>query len=240
MRRDPRPFWMYKLNQRFDRFYAKWQIIPYMDRLGPHWQMGKPWHIRLFGAGIEAGDCFHVVADKDALVRFTCWAPPGGRASLTFGDACLVAPGGRFMAGERITIGSGCMFAHSATVTDCDWHGVYDRADVHGKTKPVTLGDNVWIGDGAFVGKGVTIGENSVIGARAVVATDIPPNSIAVGNPARVIRTFDPADLTRTRLDLFADPKSVYRFFDGAYEEQLKGNSLFSWLKAMVAPSRSD
>ena len=144
------------------------------------------------------------------------------------------------MAGERITIGDGCMFAHSTTVTDCDWHGVYDRTDVHGLTKPVTIGDNVWLGDGAFVGKGVTIGDNSVIGARAVVATDIPANSIAVGNPAKVIRTFDPLDIVKTRMDLFADAPALYRFFDGAYEEQLKGNSTFSWLKAMIAPGRGD
>lgn len=240
MRRDPRPFWMYKLNQRFDRLFAKWQVLPYMDAIGPDWRMGKPWHIRLFGAGIKAGACFHVVASKDALVRFTVWAPPGGRGELTFGDACLVAPGSRFMASERITIGDGCMFAHSTTVTDCDWHGVYDRTDVHGLTKPVTIGDNVWLGDGAFVGKGVTIGNNSVIGARAVVATDIPANSIAVGNPAKVIRAFDPVDIVKTRMDLFADAPALYRFFDGAYEEQLKGNSTFSWLKAIIAPGRED
>ena len=231
---------MYKLNQHFDRLFAKWQVLPYMDAIGPDWRMGKPWHIRLFGAGIKAGKCFHVVASKDALVRFTVWAPPGGRGELTFGDACLVAPGSRFMAGERITIGDGCLFAHSTTVTDCDWHGIYDRTDVHGLTKPVTIGDNVWLGDGAFVGKGVTIGDNSVIGARAIVATDIPANSIAVGNPAKVIRTFDPEDIEKTRMDLFADAPALYRFFDGAYEEQLKGNSIFSWLKAMLAPGRGD
>lgn len=144
------------------------------------------------------------------------------------------------MAGERITIGSGCMFGHSSTVTDCDWHGVYDRTDVHGRTRPVTLEDNVWLGDGAFVGKGVTIGENSVIGARAVVTSDVPANAIAVGNPAKVIRKFDPEDITRKRVDMFSDPPALDRFFDGAYREMLQGNSTLGWLRSILLPNRSD
>lgn len=240
MRRDPRTFWMYRLNRWIENTYASWRVIPYMDRLGPDWQMAKPWAIHLFGGGIEAGSSFHVIAAPDAPVRFTCWAPPGGRTKLTFGDACLVTPGCRFMVGERMTIGSGCMFGHGSTLSDCDWHGVYDRTDVHGLTKPVTLGDNVWLGDGAFVGKGVTIGDNSVIGARAVVTSDIPANSIAVGNPAKVVREFDPSDITRTRMDLFAQSDAVQRFFDSAYRDMLADNSTLSWLRTKIAPRRSD
>lgn len=54
--------------------------------------------------------------------------------------------------------------------------------------KPIVIGDNVWMGAGSMVLAGVTIGENSVIGAGAVVTRDIPANSVAVGNPARVTR----------------------------------------------------
>lgn len=54
---------------------------------------------------------------------------------------------------------------------------------------PITIGDNVWIGGMAVVCPGVTIGENSVIGAGAVVTKDVPADVVAVGNPARVIRS---------------------------------------------------
>lgn len=54
---------------------------------------------------------------------------------------------------------------------------------------PITIGDNAWLGGGVIVCPGVTIGENSVIGAGAVVVKDIPDNVVAVGNPARVVRT---------------------------------------------------
>ncbi|MFD4668394.1 sugar O-acetyltransferase [Lentzea sp. NPDC058450] len=53
---------------------------------------------------------------------------------------------------------------------------------------PITIGDNVWLGGGVIVCAGVTIGENSVIGAGSVVTRDIPPRSLAVGNPCKVIR----------------------------------------------------
>ena len=58
-------------------------------------------------------------------------------------------------------------------------------------THPVTIGNNVWICTGAIVLPGVTIGDNSVIGAGSVVTKDIPANSLAVGNPCRVIRTLE-------------------------------------------------
>lgn len=55
--------------------------------------------------------------------------------------------------------------------------------------EPIVIEDNVWLGGGAIVLPGVTIGENSVIGAGAVVTKEIPANVVAVGNPARVIRS---------------------------------------------------
>jgi maltose O-acetyltransferase len=54
--------------------------------------------------------------------------------------------------------------------------------------KPITIGDNVWLGSGAIVLPGVTIGENTVVGAGAVVTRDLPPDVVAVGNPARIVR----------------------------------------------------
>lgn len=62
------------------------------------------------------------------------------------------------------------------------------RRDKLEAAQPITIGDNVWIGGGAIVLPGVTIGDNSVIGAGAVVTKDVPPNVIAVGNPARPVR----------------------------------------------------
>ncbi|MDQ3305530.1 MAG: sugar O-acetyltransferase [Actinomycetota bacterium] len=56
----------------------------------------------------------------------------------------------------------------------------------------ITISDNVWLGGGAIVLPGVSIGENAVVGAGAVVTKDLPANVVAVGNPARVVRSLVP------------------------------------------------
>ncbi|CAM3112092.1 sugar O-acetyltransferase [Leuconostoc rapi] len=59
---------------------------------------------------------------------------------------------------------------------------------------PITIQDNVWLGGNVVVNPGVTIGTNSVVGSGAVVTKSIPSNSIAVGNPAKVLRKIDEHD----------------------------------------------
>lgn len=55
--------------------------------------------------------------------------------------------------------------------------------------KPITLGEDVWIGGGSILCPGVTIGDRTVVGAGSVVTRDLPPDVVAAGNPARVLRT---------------------------------------------------
>ena len=55
--------------------------------------------------------------------------------------------------------------------------------------EPIEIGDNVWLGGGVIVCPGVTIGANSVVGAGAVVTGDLPEGVLAIGSPARVVRT---------------------------------------------------
>jgi maltose O-acetyltransferase len=71
------------------------------------------------------------------------------------------------------------------------------RRDKWEAASPIAIGDNVWLGGGAIVLAGVTIGENTVVGAGAVVTRDLPANVVAVGNPARVVRTFEPPESAR-------------------------------------------
>ena len=56
---------------------------------------------------------------------------------------------------------------------------------------PTRIGDNVWLGEKVSVLKGVTIGRNCIIGSNSVVTRDIPPYSVAIGSPARVVRSWN-------------------------------------------------
>lgn len=69
--------------------------------------------------------------------------------------------------------------------------------------KPITIGDNCWIAGNVTVCGGVTIGEGCVIGAGSVVTRDIPPNSLAVGVPCRVIREITEEDSLENHPELF-------------------------------------
>ena len=65
------------------------------------------------------------------------------------------------------------------------------RRDKWESAEPITIEDNVWLGGGVIVCPGVTIGEHAVVGAGSVVTRDLPQRAVAVGYPARVVRTLE-------------------------------------------------
>jgi acetyltransferase-like isoleucine patch superfamily enzyme len=150
----------------------------------------------------------------------------------------LITPGVRIMAAESIVIGDACMIAHGVYISDADWHGIYDRAEPVGNTKPVVLEDNVWIGDSAIICKGVTIGENSIIGAGAVVTKNVPPNSIFAGNPAKLVKTLENKEFN-TRANFLEDPIKLAKDFDSLDRYSLGDNTLLNWIKSIVMPDEN-
>lgn len=113
---------------------------------------------------------------------------------------------------ERIEIGAFCSIADGVTIFgggehNTGWVTTFPLRialalegagrDGHPATKgPTRIGNDVWIGDGATILSGVTVGDGAVIGARALVARDVPPYHVVVGNPARTVRQrFADADI---------------------------------------------
>ena len=94
-------------------------------------------------------------------------------------------------AAASIDIGDDCILG-DVNVMDTDMHAVAPdrRHDPNAPVRfaPIVLERNVWVGGQAAVLPGVRIGENSVVGFRAVVTSDVPPNVVVAGNPARVVR----------------------------------------------------
>jgi acetyltransferase-like isoleucine patch superfamily enzyme len=234
VRSDHRPLWLKRGLTTYHRLWAERFLYPQFEGVGSSPIFFGPQHIEVNGPRVYLGNDIHMMATRDNPIRFTVYA--GGRIEL--GDCTIVLPGARLSAASRIRVGKNCMFATNCYVTDADWHDVYDRTAAPGSTAEVVLEDNVWIGDSAIVCKGVTIGENSVIGAGAVVAGDIPRNSIAAGNPARVIRQLDPTREIIKRESLFAREMSYDAWIAQFERYVLAPNTLTGWVKSKLLPTR--
>jgi len=138
---------------------------------------------------------------RSTIVRLDAKAllKTNGNFTVFYGGDIIVFKGARLELGasfcnsdikircyKHIKIGNGVMIGHDVTIMDTDAHPMnYEGYDM---TNAVIIEDNVWLGTKVTVLKGVRIGKGSVIGAGAVVTKNIPPNCLAVGAPARVIK----------------------------------------------------
>lgn len=119
---------------------------------------------------------------------------------ISIGNNVIININCTFVDCNKITIGNNVLIAsnvqiytatHPVNISERlldNWSHNNPHAFFNTYALPVTIEDNVWIGGGVIILPGVTIGKNSVIGAGSVVNKSIPPNSLAVGNPCKVIR----------------------------------------------------
>lgn len=240
MLRDHRPYQVKKAYLKLQNFYAEHFLRPQFTSLGKGHTFIRPWNVEVFGSPIEVGDYVNVIASRDRKVRLTVWSDRKDPAGIRIGNYCLICPGVRLSSATEIVVADNVMFAYGAYVTDSDWHDIYNRVAVVGKSAPVRIENNAWIGDSVIVCKGVTIGENSVIGAGSVVTRSIPANTIAAGNPARVIKPLDPDREIKTRAEWFSDPVTLFEEIDGIDREKLGGNTLSDWIRSSLFPTRGD
>lgn len=110
------------------------------------------------------------------------------------GENTMICFSFTLLCAEKIIIGRNCLIASHVFISD-ENHGIKINNIPYACqpliTKPIEIGNNVWLGEKVIVLPGVHIGENSIIGAGSVVTNNIPENSIAVGNPAHVIKKWN-------------------------------------------------
>ncbi|NJN73119.1 MAG: acyltransferase [Limnothrix sp. RL_2_0] len=126
----------------------------------------------------------------DRGIVLLCSGDPQGSPKIIIGEGTYINRNVFLDATKLIQIGERCGIGPGCYLTDHD-HGLDPELAPLEQTlisKSTRIGDRVWIGANVTILKGVTIGEDAVIGAGSVVTKDIPAQSIAVGNPAKVIR----------------------------------------------------
>jgi len=114
--------------------------------------------------------------------------------NIELGEGTYINFNCNFVDDTKIIVGKNCMFGPAVTIATVG-HPINPNYRGYMYADPVKIGDNCWIGAGSIICPGVTIGENSVIGAGSVVTKDIPANSVAVGNPCKVLRTINEHDM---------------------------------------------
>lgn len=115
-----------------------------------------------------------------------------GAKSVRVGSECVINRGAHFDATEMIEIGDRVAFGQDVIVLTGS-HEVGDSSRRMGTMNqgPVTIGDGAWVGARSVILPGVTIGAGAVVAAAAVVTTDVAPDTLVGGVPARFIRTLD-------------------------------------------------
>jgi acetyltransferase-like isoleucine patch superfamily enzyme len=112
---------------------------------------------------------------------------------VVIGDRTVIGKGSDIVGQLSVEIGDDVWTGPYVYITDAN-HGYEDVTTPPGvqfaARRPVRIGNGAWLGTGVVVLPGATIGKHAVIGARAVVVGDIPDYSVAVGNPARVVRRY--------------------------------------------------
>jgi len=127
-------------------------------------------------------------------VILRCMAPG---ARLVIGDDCGLSATS-ICAAKEVRIGSRCLIGADAMIFDTDFHNhapqgrryappAWDRI-----SKPVIIGNDVFIGARALITKGVTIGHGAIVAAGSVVVNDVPAAAVVGGNPARLLRMLSP------------------------------------------------
>lgn len=123
---------------------------------------------------------------------------------ITLGDYSQIGSGTIIRCMEKVVIGELTAISTNVVISDNNNHpvnpndrelmqktlpGSYERSWIHSSHSPIIIERNCWIGENSRICKGVHIGEGSIVAANSVVTKDVPPYSIAAGNPAKIVKT---------------------------------------------------
>lgn len=133
--------------------------------------------------------------------RFCRFDLIGTKPTLSIGENCEMGDMTHIVAYEKVKIGNNVLIASKCFISDTS-HGEYSGSRGGTSpyieprkreliTKPVVIGNNVWIGENVVILFGVDIGDGAIIGANSVVNRNVPPNTIVAGSPARPIKVYN-------------------------------------------------
>lgn len=172
-------------NQARPRLWVRWFINPFKHKKGKHVCIRRrtrmdvmPWN--MFAIGNDS-----TIEDFATINNGVGEVIIGERTRIGLGNT-IIGP---------VKIGNDIMFAQNITVSGLN-HGYEDISTPISlqptSTAPISIEDEVWIGANSVIVAGVTVGKHSVVAAGSVVTRDVPPYSIVAGNPAKLLKQYNP------------------------------------------------
>jgi acetyltransferase-like isoleucine patch superfamily enzyme len=143
------------------------------------------------GTRTEIINSNNVQIGKDCLIQDGVYIRAGTQGKIVIRDRAAINSFARLFGHGGIEVGEDAQIGPGTLITTTD-HDIHNRLEA--RFKPVVIGQRAWIAANVTILPGVNIGENAVIGAGSLVNHDIPPNCVAVGVPARVIKEYSPPE----------------------------------------------
>ncbi|MCX6076321.1 MAG: acyltransferase [Campylobacterales bacterium] len=140
---------------------------------------------------VMKGDNNSLIFGDDIRLRNLLIEVIGENCSITVGSGSTIGEGSYISAREQnisLIIGERCGFSRNVKIMTSDGHPIYKDGVRINEAKSITIEDDVWVADNVIILKGVTIGSGSVVGINSTVVKNIPKESVAVGNPAKVVK----------------------------------------------------
>jgi len=128
--------------------------------------------------------------EEGTVIRYTQLEILGDNSSIYIGKNCIIGHESYLSAkeGRALIVKDNCSLSRNVKVMTSDGHPIYQNNKVINNAIDITLENNVWAADNVTILKGSNIGANSVLGINSTVTKSVPSNSIAVGNPAKVVK----------------------------------------------------
>lgn len=132
-----------------------------------------------------------LVIEDNCILRSSTIEIVGDNCKIEIGKNCMIGKDCYLSAKEEnitLVIREDCGLSRNVKIMTSDGHPIYQNSKRCNNAQSVLVNEHVWIADNVTILKGVTIDSDSVIGINATVTKNIPANSVAAGNPARVVK----------------------------------------------------
>lgn len=176
---------MIPANEHRPRLWVRWFVNPFVHKKGKHAIVRSRTRMDVFPYNQFNLGTKSVIEDFATINN--------GVGNVIIGDQTIVGMGNVIIG--PVTIGNEVMLAQNIVISALN-HGFEDVTISPRRqketVKPILIGDDVWVGANVVITAGVTLGKHCIIGAGSVVTKDVPEFSVAVGNPAKVIKQYNP------------------------------------------------